>query len=146
MNITARGAAVFSGVILATVALFGVLIDPRGANSDEFLLASWLPPIVLFPGAALGAALGGPSYHRFREHGQVLWPTYVGLVLYGLVAGRWDQFVAHVPVLIAWVQTGALLVIGAGLVPFTTTRSAGLHIWVACATLICCWVAGGFLV
>jgi hypothetical protein len=145
MSITARGVAVFSGVVLATVALFGVLVDPRGDNSDEFMLASWLPPIVLFPGAALAAALGSPSYHGFREHGQVLWPAYVSLALYGLVAGRWDQFVAQIPALIAWVQTAALLVIGAALVPFTTTRSAGLHIWVACATLICCWVAGDFL-
>jgi hypothetical protein len=65
MNITGRGAAMFCGVILAGVGALGLLLDPRGPWSDDFLLASWLPPIVLLPGAALAVVLGGAPSDQY---------------------------------------------------------------------------------
>ena len=89
MNVTARGVAVFSGGILAAVAVCGVLIDRQGPWALDFLLASWLPPIVLWPGAALASALDGSSSRRVASQAAVLWPAYAGVALYGLVVGHW---------------------------------------------------------
>lgn len=145
MTITARGAAIFCGVILGGFGTLGLLVDPNGPWSDSFLLASWLPPIVLFPGAALAAVLGASPSDRFKDHTQVLWPTYAGLALYGLAAGYWSYYVAHIPALIAWVQTAAFLTVGGLLAPFPNTRPAGFQIWLGYAVLLACWVAGASL-
>ena len=143
MTITARGVAVFCGVILGAVGLFGLLVDPHGPWSDDFLLASWLPPIVLFPGAALAAALGGRPADRFSDHARVLWPAYAGLALCGFAAGRWSYYISHIPVLILAVQMVALLVSGGLLAIFPKTRPAGFQIWLACPVLLGLWVLGG---
>jgi len=91
MNVTARGVAVFSGGVLAAVAVCGGLIDSQGPWAQDFLLASWLPPIVLWPGAALASALDGSSSRRVASQAAVLWPAYAGVALYGLVVGHWSR-------------------------------------------------------
>jgi hypothetical protein len=146
MNISARGAAVFSGAILGGFGVLGLGLDPLGTWDFEYLLASWLPPIVLVPGAALAAVLGSSPSDRFKDHTRVLWPVYVGLMLHGLGAGRWANYVAHIPMYILALQAVALLLTGGSLVPFATTRHAGFQIWLACLVLLLSWGAGNALV
>ena len=141
MNITARGAAVFSGVILGGFGVLGLLLEPYGRWHSEFLLANWLPPIVLVPGAALAAVLSGSPSDRFLDHTRVLWPVYAGLMLYGLGAGRWANDVAHIPMYILGLQMVALLLIAGPLVPFSKTRPAGFQIWLAGLVLLFSWIA-----
>jgi hypothetical protein len=145
MGVTSRGFAVFCGVILGSFGALGLLVDPHGPWRDDFLLAYWLPPIVLFPGAALAAALGGLPSDKFRDHMRVLWPAYAGLALYALGTGSWSNYVSHIPPLIVAVQTAAFLVVGGLLAPFQQTRPASFQIWLACPVLLCGWVTGTFL-
>ena len=129
MAVTSRGVAVFCGAILATVALFGLLVDPDGPWREDFMLASWLPPIVLFPGAALAGALGSRPSDRFRDLTRVLWPAYAGLALYGLVVGHWWFYnVSHIPIVVTAVHAVAFILAGGLLAPFAKTRPAALQI------------------
>jgi hypothetical protein len=146
MGVTSHGFAVFCGVILGGFGALGLLADPHGPWHNDFLLAYWLPPIVLFPGAALAAALGGLPSDKSRDLTHVLWPAYAGLVLYGLGTGSWSNYVSHIPLLIVAVQIAVFLVVGGLLAPFQQTRPASFQIWLACPVLLCCWVTGTFFI
>ena len=143
MNVTARGMAVFCGAILATVAAWGLTVDVHGPWAQDFMLASWLPPIVLFPGAALAAALSGQPADRFVAHARVLWPTYTGLALYAVVVGHWwFERSSGVPMLITAAHAVAFILVGGVLAPFPKTRPAALQIWFGYAVLLVTWFAG----
>jgi hypothetical protein len=156
MNVTARGVAVFSGGILAAVAVCGVLIDRQGPWALDFLLASWLPRIVLWPGAALASALDGSSSRRVASQAAVLWPAYAGVALYGLVVGHWwmagpargvDENYAEVLMLAVMAVHAAVFVLsGAVFALFPSTRPAGFQLWLGYLLLISSWVAGGIVV
>jgi hypothetical protein len=154
MGVTARGVAVFSGVILAAVALIGALVAPDGPWAQDFLIASWLPPLVLFPGAALAAALDGSPPDGVAGRARVLWPAYVGLALYGVVAGGWwlggnppltsvgFTTVAAVAVMTAH---ATVFILGGGLLAvFPLTRPAGFQIWLGYLLLVVTWFGGAF--
>ena len=90
LTITAAGAAVFSGLVLGGFGALGCWSRRTSPANPYFLLASWLPPITLFPAAALAAALDSDMPRGVRGQLSVLWPTYAGLVLYAAVSGyRW---------------------------------------------------------
>ena len=145
MNVTARGMAIFCGAILAGVAAGGLTVDVNGAWAQDFMLASWLPPVVLFPGAALAAALSGLPTDRLSDHSRVLWPAYTGLALYGIVVGHWwFSHAAHFPTLVTAVHAVAFILIGGVLAPFATTRPAAFQIWLGYVVLLLTWSAGTF--
>lgn len=139
---TSRGFAVFSGVILGGFGVLALLVNPISRWSNDFMVASWLPPIVLFPGAALAAGLGGLPSDRFNDHARVLWPAYVGLALYGLVVGHWWFYFSRLAALVAAVHALAFILVSAVLAPFPNTRSAALQIGAGYLVLLGCWVVG----
>jgi hypothetical protein len=156
MGVTARGVAVFCGAILAAIALAGFLIDRTGPWAQDFLIASWLPPIVLFPAAALAAALGGASSDRLVDHSRLLWPVYLGLVLYGAVAGSWwlhdasqltpeiDTTTVTVAVMAA--HAAVFILAGGVFAVFPRTRPAAFQIWLGYVVLVASWLAGAAFV
>jgi hypothetical protein len=155
MTITARGVAVFGGLLLGGFGLLGLFIARDGSSESNYLLASWLLPIALFPAAALAAALDSDTEHTVAGQAAVLWPAYAGLVLYAAVAGdHWMQAssgVAHenyaglLMIAVMVVHAAVFLISGAILALFPRTRPAAFQIWLAYPLLLACWIAGGFL-
>ena len=154
MTITARGVAVFCGVILGGFGLLGLLVTPGGAGERNFLLASWLLPITLFPAAALAAALAPETARSVSGQSMVIWPAYAGLVLYAVVTGhRWydashgthESLTGLVMMLVIAVHAVVFLVGGGILALFPKTRPAGFQIWLAYPVLLGLWVIGGLL-
>jgi len=154
MNISARGVAVFCGVILGGFGLLGLLVTPGSLGERNFLLASWLPPITLFPAAALAAALTPEAPRSIGGQSAVIWPAYAGLMLYAIVTGhRWygashgthENLTGLVMMLVIAVHAVVFLVGGGVLALFSKTRPAGFQIWLAYPVLLGLWVIGGFL-
>jgi len=154
MTITARGVAVFSGVILGGFGLLGLLVTPGGIGERNFLLASWLLPITLFPAAALAAALSEEAPRRVADQSAAIWPAYAGLVLYAVVTGhRWydasqgrhENLTGLLMMLVVGVHAVVFLVGGGIFALFPKTRPAGFQIWLAYPVLLGLWVIGGFL-
>jgi len=155
MAITARGVAIFSGVVLGAVAVFGLLLDRDGPWKQDFLLASWLPPIVLWPGAALATALDTAVPRTVKGQAASLGPAYAGLLLYGGVVGNWWFDVADQGthenyaslLLIALMAVHAVVfIVGGGLLAvFPQTRPAGFQMWLAYPVLLGVWVLGSVL-
>ena len=154
MTITARGVAVFCGVILGAFGLLGLLVAPGTLGERNFLLASWLLPITLFPAAALAAALAPETPRSVGGQATVIWPAYAGLALYAVVTGnRWydasrgthESLTGLVMMLVIGVHAAVFLVGGGTLALFPKTRPAGFQIWLAYPVLLGLWVIGGFL-
>jgi hypothetical protein len=154
MGITARGAAVFSGVILGGFGVLGLLVTPGGKGEFNFLLASWLLPITLFPAAALAAALTPEAPNGVGGQAAVIWPAYTGLVLYAAVTGRrWfdvsrgthEDLTDLIMIGVIAVHAVVFLIGGALLAIFPKTRPAGFQMWLAYPVLLGFWVAGTFL-
>jgi len=155
VTISARGVAIFCGTLLGGFGALGLLIAREGVGEQYFLLASWPMPIALFPAAALAAALDSETPRSVGDQGAVLWPTYLGLVLYAAVVGnRWldasgrgthENFAALFLVLVMAVHAFIFLAGGLALVPFPRTRPAGFQMWIGYVVLLFSWIAGGFL-
>ena len=155
MTITARGVAIVCGILLGGFGALGLLIARDGVGEQYFLLASWPMPIALFPAAALAAALDSDTPRSVGGQGAVLWPSYMGLVLYAAVAGdRWldvsargthENFATVFLLLVMAVHAFVFLGGGLALVPFAKTRPAAFQMWIAYPVLLLCWIAGGFL-
>jgi hypothetical protein len=155
MTITARGVAVFSGVLLGGFGVLGLLIGREGPAESNFLLASWLLPITLFPAAALAAALDGETPRTVSGQATVLWPAYAGLVLYAAVTGdHWlgasgqgthENFAALLMFVVMAVHAAVFLAGGLLLAIFPKTRPAGFQMWLAYPVLLGTWLAGGLL-
>jgi|SRR5687768_8382344 hypothetical protein len=154
MTITARGAAVFSGVILGGFGVAGLLVTPGGRGELNFLLASWLLPITLFPAAALAAALSPDQPRTIQGQAKVLWPAHLGLVLYALVTGhRWfdasrgthENLTGLIMIGVIVVHAAVFLPGGGALALFPKTRPAGFQMWLAYPVLLGCWVVGTLL-
>jgi hypothetical protein len=155
MTFTARGAAVFSGLVLGGFGALGLLVMPNSASESNFLLASWLPPITLFPAAALAAALDSDMPRGVRGQLSVLWPTYAGLVLYAAVSGdRWidassrgthESFAALFLIAVMAVHAAVFLIVGGLFALFPRTRPAGFQMWLAYSILLVSWIGGSLL-
>lgn len=155
MTITARGVAVFCGILLGGFGLLGLAVSRSGNSENTYLLASWLLPITLFPAAALAAALDSAVDRTIGAQIQALWPAYLGLVLYAAVAGdHWLQAssgVAHenyaaLIMLAVMAVHAAVFIVGGGIFAlFPKTRPAGFQIWIAYPVLLGCWLLGGYV-
>jgi hypothetical protein len=155
MTITAWGVAVCNGVLLGGFGLLGLLITPDSPGETNFLLASWLLPITLFPAAALAAALEADAPRSVTGQAVRLWPAYVGLVLYGAVTGhRWldasgrgthENFAALFMLVVMGVHAAVFLIVGGLFALFPKTRPAGFQLWLAYPVLLLFWVADGFV-
>lgn len=155
MRITARGAAVFSGVLLGAFGLLGLFVSPGTSAESYYLIASWPLPITLFPAAALAAALDDDTPRSVSGQASVLWPVYLGLVLYAGVAGdRWlaastrgtHESLAGLFMLAVLVVHAAVFLLGGGaLALFSKTRPAGFQIWIAYPVLLVSWFGGSSL-
>jgi len=154
MTITARGVAIFCGVLLGGFGALGLLISRGGTGEQYFLLASWPMPIALFPAAALAAALDAEIPRGVGGQAGALWPTYLGLALYAAVTGnRWldvagrgthENFAALFLVAVMAVHAFVFLGGGLALVPFAKTRPAAFQMWIGYLVLLVCWLGGGF--
>ena len=152
MSITARGVAVFSGVILGGFGILGLFVPRDGPGESTFLLASWLLPITLFPAAALAASLDAAEPRSVAGQSAVLWPAYVGLVLYAAVTGdRWldassrgthESFAGLFMLAVIAVHAAVFLVGGGIFALFPKTRPAGFQMWLAYPILLLSWVGG----
>ena len=155
VTITARGAAFFSGILLGGFGLLGLFVSHDRSAQSYYLLASWPLPITLFPAAALAAGLDSDAPRSVSGQASVLWPAYLGLVLYAAVAGdRWleasgqgtHENFAGLFMLAVLVMHAAVFLLGGGaLALFPKTRPAGFQIWLAYPVLLGCWVLGGLL-
>lgn len=154
MTITARGVAVFSGVVLGGFGVLGLLVAPGGTGERNFLLASWLLPITLFPAATLAAALVPETPRSVGGQASVIWPAYAGLALYALVTGhRWydasraaDETLTGLFMIAVIAVHAAVFLVGGGLLAlFPKTRPAGLQIWLAYSVLLGSWVLGSLV-
>jgi hypothetical protein len=152
VGITARGVAVFCGVLLGGFGLLGLFVAPRGLGEINYLLASWLLPITLVPGAALASALDPVIPRTAAAQARSMWPAYVGLPLYGAVTGaRWydaslratpGNYIPVFMVVVLAVHAVLLLGVGAVLALFPRTRPAGIQMWIGYAVLIASWALG----
>ena len=155
MTITARGVAVFSGVLLGGFGLLGLFVSHNTPAESYYLLASWPLPITLFPAAALAAALDGDTPRSVSGQAKVLWPAYVGLVLYAAIAGdRWlevsgrgthENYAGLFLIAVMALHAAVFLISGGIFALFPKTRPAGFQIWLAYPLLLGCWVVGGFV-
>jgi hypothetical protein len=154
VTITARAVAVFSGAILGGFGLVGLLVTPGGNGELNFLLASWLLPITLFPAAALAAALSSEQPRTIGGQAAVIWPAGAGLALYAAVTGhRWieasrgthENLTGLIMIGVIAVHAAVFLLGGAVLALFPKTRPAGFQMWLAYPVLLGSWVAGTFL-
>ena len=155
MTLTARGAAVFCGVILGGFGLLGFVVARNGSAESNYLLASWLLPITLFPAAALAAALDGATPRSVSDQAATLWPAYAGLAIYATVVGeRWldassrgthENYAGLFMLAVLGVHAAVFLLGGGILAVFPKTRPAGFQIWLAYPVLLGLWVLGGFL-
>jgi hypothetical protein len=154
MTITARGVAVFSGVILGGFGVLGLMVTPNSEGEVNFLLASWLLPITLFPAAALAAALAAEAPRSVGGQATVIWPAYAGLVVYAAVTGhRWlvmsrginDNYTGLIMMLVIVVHAAVFLIGGGLLAIFPKTRPAGFQMWLAYPVLLGSWVLGSLL-
>ena len=155
MTLTARGAAVFCGVLLGGFGLLGLSVSHNTLNESYYLIASWPFPITLFPAAALAAALDHLTPRNMSEQAIALWPAYLGLVIYGAVAGgRWfevsgrathESYAGLFLIAVMAVHAAVFVFTGAAFALFPRTRPAGFQIWLAYPVLQACWMAGGFL-
>ena len=152
VSITSRGVAICCGVLLGGFGALGFLISPNSAAEVNYLLASWLLPITLFPAAALAASLDAGAPRTVTGQASVIVPAYLGLVIYAAGAGhRWFDAQAHdngvglLLYLVMAVHAAVLLAGGMALVPFATTRPAAFQMWIAYAVLLICWLVGGFM-
>ena len=156
MTISARGAAAFCGILLGGFGALGLVISREGTGEQYFLLASWPMPVALFPAAALAAALDAEIPRDVGGQASVLWPTYLGLVLYAAVTGdRWldvsgrgthENFAALFLIAVMALHAVVFLAGGLALVPFHKTRPAAFQMWIGYGVLIACWIAGMFVV
>ena len=155
MTLTARGAAVFCGVILGAFGLLGFLVSRNSSAESNYLLASWLLPITLFPASALAAALDGDTPRTVGGQAATLWPAYAGLATYAAVVGeRWldvsgrgthENYAGLFMLAVLVVHAVVFLVGGGILAVFPKTRPAGFQIWLAYPVLLGLWVLGGLL-
>jgi hypothetical protein len=155
MSVTARGVALFCGVILGGFGLLGLLITPDTPGETNFLLASWPLPIVLLPGAALAAALDASASRSVSGQSAVVWPAFTGLAVYGAVTGyRWldassratQENVAGLFMLLVIAVHAVGFIVGGGLLAlFPRTRPAGFQIWLAYPVLLGSWVLGSLV-
>ena len=155
MTLTARGVAVFCGGILGGFGLLGLLISRNGTAESNYLLASWLLPITLFPAAALAAALDADTPRTVGAQAATLWPAHAGLAIYAaVVGGRWldasgrgthDNYAGLFMLAVLVVHAAVVLVGGGILAVFPKTRPAGFQIWLGYPVLLGLWVLGGFL-
>jgi hypothetical protein len=120
----------------------------------NFLLASWLLPITLFPAAALAAALAAEAPRSVGGQATVIWPAYAGLVVYAAVTGhRWlvmsrginDNYTGLIMMLVIVVHAAVFLIGGGLLAIFPNTRPAGFQMWLAYPVLLGSWVLGSLL-
>lgn len=155
MTLTARGAAVFCGVILGAFGLLGFLVSRNSSAESSYLLASWLLPITLFPASALAAALDSDTPRTVGGQATTLWPAYAGLAIYAAVVGeRWldvsgrgahENYAGLFMLAVLVVHAVVFLVGGGILAVFPKTRPAGFQIWLAYPVLLGLWVVGGLL-
>jgi hypothetical protein len=155
MTITARGVAIICGVLLGGFGALGLLIADKSVAETNFLLASWLMPITLWPAAALAVALDPDLPRSVRGQATALWPAYVGLAVYAAVTGaRWldvssrgthERFAAILLIVVMSLHAAVFLVGGGLLALFPKTRPAGLQIWLAYPVLLGGWLLGSSL-
>jgi hypothetical protein len=155
MTITARGVAIICGVLLGGFGMLGLLVTRGGPGEFNFLLASWLFPVTLFPAAALAVALDPDIPRGVSGQASVLWPSQLGLAIYGAVTGdRWldvsgrgthENFAGLFLVVVMIVHAAVFLVSGGAFALFPKTRPAGFQIWLAYPLLLGCWVLGSVL-
>ena len=144
MGVTPRTVAIFCGVILGALASWSLFVEGDGPWAEDFMIASWLPPLVLFPGAALAAGFDD-TLKGFSDRGKVLWPAYAGLVAQGLLVSRWWLLNAAISGFGAmFLQTAAFAFCGAVLAVFPKTRPAASHIWFGLLLLLESWVVAAF--
>jgi hypothetical protein len=155
MTISARGVAIFSGILLSGFGLLGLFVSHTAPADSYYLIASWPLPIALFPAAALAAALDGDALPSVSGQARVLWPAYVGLVMYaGVAGGRWleasgrgthENYAGLFLLAVMALHAAVFLISGAIFALFPKTRPAGFQIWLAYPLLLACWLLGGFV-
>lgn len=155
VSITSRGVAIVCGALLGAFGALGFLVPPDSAAEVNYLLASWLLPITLFPAAALAASLDAGAPRSVRGQASMIWPAYMGMVLYAVGAGgRWFDAAGRAThengtglllYLVMAVHAAVLLAGGMALVPFEKTRPAAFQMWIGYLVLVVCWVAGSFV-
>jgi hypothetical protein len=155
MALTGRGAAVFCGVLLGGFGVLGLSVSHNTLNESYYLIASWPFPIALFPAAALAAALDVLTPRTISSQTMALWPAYLGLVIYGVVAGgRWfevsgraahENYAELFLIAVMAIHAAVFIITGGIFALFPKTRPAGFQIWLAYPVLLASWLFGGFL-
>lgn len=148
MTLTARWAAAFSGILLGGFGVLGLFVSHDKSSEAYYLLASWPLPITLFPAAALATALDERTELTIGGQAKVLWPAYVGLVVYAIAAGsRWlhQNYAGLFLIAVMALHAAVFLITGGIFALFPKTRPAGLQMWLAYPLLLITWVGGSFL-
>ena len=101
----------------------------------------------------MAASLAEPA-RSVGGQAAIVWPAYVGLVLYAVVTGnRWfdasrgtHENLTGLAMLVVIVVHAAVFLVGGGLLAlFPKTRPAGFQIWLAYPVLLGSWVVGSLL-
>lgn len=152
MTITTRGVAIFTGVVLGGFSVIGLLIDPEGSWAQNYLISTWLPPIVLWPVTVLVCVFDRDIPRQVRAQLRVLSVSYSGLGLYAFVSGRWwwdvsgrstHENYAGLAMLVVMAIHAAVFVLGGlALVVFPKARTAAVHMWLGYAVLLASWLIG----
>jgi hypothetical protein len=155
MTIPPRGVAIFSGLVLGAIGVYGLRLDRGGAALPDFLIATWLPPIVLWPVTTMICALDPEVPRSVKGQFTQLWPMYVGLALLALPAGYWWDYGARIGMLDDYARTlqAALMILhavvflggGALLTLHPKSRPAATQLWLGYAVLLPCWIMGASL-
>jgi hypothetical protein len=155
MRVTARSVAIVCGVLLGGFGVLGLLVTPGRPSETNFLLASWLLPVTLFPAAALAVALDPDISREIGGQAATVWPAHLGLALYGFVTGpRWlaaassaahGSYAAIFMIVVMALHAAVFLIGGAAFALFPKTRPAGFQIWLAYPVLLGSWGLGCLL-
>jgi hypothetical protein len=152
LTIPPRGVAVFSGAVLGGVGAFGLTLGGRGSALQDFLIATWLPPVVLWPVTTMICALDPGVPRSIKGQFAQLWPMYAGLALLAVTAGYWWDYGARIGTLadyaaalrIAVMLLHAAVFVGGGLLLMLhpKSRPAAFQLWLGYAVLLAGWLIG----
>ena len=155
LTIPPRGVAIFSGLVLGAIGVYGLRLDGASVALQDFLIATWLPPVVLWPVTTMICALDPDVPHSVKGQFTQLWPMYAGLALLALPAGYWWTYGARIGTLDEYASTlqAAVLILhaaiflggGALLTLHPKSRPAAIQLWLGYAVLLPCWIIGAWL-